>query len=966
MRAFGIEQWHTVLFLLLLVATLFVSLVDGDSQTDRPLSRIEFVAQPTFKILPRLNTESSQLHKRSSLPLEENLQHDDAVLLRFRAYGRIFHLHLEPNLDLLHPDASFAIHDPETGAVKWEPLRAEDHLVYKGWVADDHNTHQWYERDAIGIVREENEKWREGALGWARIVVHKDSSRPTFEGAFTHMGELYHVKPIETYSLTKRSEDPSVQHLFARGSEQSAATMVIYRDSDTVPEALMKRDTAIMGPSLSCAMDELKYNHVLRSVPLEQRFSSLIGAPIQHDNYLPLDYTFSPLERRKPLLSTFPSLSLERRAPAPPRQLAATGSQGCPTSKRIAYIGVAADCTYVRSYTNVENARRQIITDFNQASQVFEQAFNVALGVITIDTRPPPCTNGADKNATWNRDCSDAYNINQRLSDFSQWRGSLGEDGAALWHLMTQCNSKSRVGIAWLGQLCTSSASKNGGSSGDSIEMSGDEFVSGTGVSSITRDEWKVVAHEIGHGFGAQHDCTSADCPCPRPGEPHCSRCCSATPQCDANGQFLMNPTSNTSTNQFSPCSLGEVCGTIPSKGFCLQPPGLRRTEKLAMCGNGILEEGEQCDAGQQGSECCNPDCTLKPGAVCSDANSECCEKCQLKPANTVCRPAISSCDIPETCNGTSPMCPDDKRVPDGTDCGANGLKCASGQCTSRDQQCASRGNMGGGRANLTTACNFQDGSCAITCNDPGRPGTCIRLSGNFIDGTPCGYGGKCFHGQCQTGNVLDVVRDWFNQNKQIGIPVVVALGLLILLVLFRCVYLCFQRKPASKPIAVPVALTPMPHYPATPSHYPPPPPPPPAAYNANMGRESGATSTGWVDPMPYNGPYGAPPVYRSPTPNSNTHYSNHTPMPEPYSQQYPPQASPHSFTQRRGSSAPVTEHRPDGIDHSGYSPYNPPEPFSPSPPPIPSPTPPLPPPPPPHRHQRHPPGSPPPAGNTN
>lgn len=28
------------------------------------------------------------------------------------------------------------------------------------------------------------------------------------------------------------------------------------------------------------------------------------------------------------------------------------------------------------------------------------------------------------------------------------------------------------------------------------------EWVSGTGVSSITRDEWKVVAHEIGHGFG--------------------------------------------------------------------------------------------------------------------------------------------------------------------------------------------------------------------------------------------------------------------------------------------------------------------------------------------------------------------------------------------------------------------------------------------------------------------------------
>lgn len=34
------------------------------------------------------------------------------------------------------------------------------------------------------------------------------------------------------------------------------------------------------------------------------------------------------------------------------------------------------------------------------------------------------------------------------------------------------------------------------------LENGASEWVSGTGVSSITRDEWKVVAHEVGHGFG--------------------------------------------------------------------------------------------------------------------------------------------------------------------------------------------------------------------------------------------------------------------------------------------------------------------------------------------------------------------------------------------------------------------------------------------------------------------------------
>ena len=31
-------------------------------------------------------------------------------------------------------------------------------------------------------------------------------------------------------------------------------------------------------------------------------------------------------------------------------------------------------------------------------------------------------------------------------------------------------------------------------------------WVSGTGVSTIVKDEWKVVAHEVGHGFGITSD----------------------------------------------------------------------------------------------------------------------------------------------------------------------------------------------------------------------------------------------------------------------------------------------------------------------------------------------------------------------------------------------------------------------------------------------------------------------------
>ena len=78
--------------------------------------------------------------------------------------------------------------------------------------------------------------------------------------------------------------------------------------------------------------------------------------------------------------------------------------------------------------------------------------------------------------------------MNDRLSSFSSWRASKGDDGAGLWHLVTKCNSGSQVGVAWIGQLCKTDASQQSGGTS-----------TGTGVSAITRNHWAVSAHEIGH-----------------------------------------------------------------------------------------------------------------------------------------------------------------------------------------------------------------------------------------------------------------------------------------------------------------------------------------------------------------------------------------------------------------------------------------------------------------------------------
>src|SRR5262245_54392285 len=54
-----------------------------------------------------------------------------------------------------------------------------------------------------------------------------------------------------------------------------------------------------------------------------------------------------------------------------------------------------------------------------------------------------------------------------------------------------------------------------------------------------------------------------------------------------------------------------------------------------AVCGDTILDAGEQCDDGNTvGGDCCDP-------------------TCQFEAAGTVCRAAVDACDVAETCTGT-------------------------------------------------------------------------------------------------------------------------------------------------------------------------------------------------------------------------------------------------------------------------------------------------------------------------
>ncbi|NXA55569.1 ADA32 protein, partial [Nothocercus julius] len=159
----------------------------------------------------------------------------------------------------------------------------------------------------------------------------------------------------------------------------------------------------------------------------------------------------------------------------------------------------------------------------------------------------------------------------------------------------------------------------------------------------------------------------------------------------------------------FSSCSIADLQRFLKQRRDCpfirsqLSSPAFR---KVAVCGNGVVEQGEQCDCGAveacSKDKCCTPQCKFKPGMKCS--SGLCCENCQFKQKNTKCR-ALSDaqCDLVEFCNGSSAACPADLYIQDGHECEHGSGYCYKGRCQSADLQCQRL--YGRGAKNAPLAC---------------------------------------------------------------------------------------------------------------------------------------------------------------------------------------------------------------------------------------------------------------------
>uniref|UniRef100_A0A8C8SB54 ADAM metallopeptidase domain 32 n=1 Tax=Pelusios castaneus TaxID=367368 RepID=A0A8C8SB54_9SAUR len=228
--------------------------------------------------------------------------------------------------------------------------------------------------------------------------------------------------------------------------------------------------------------------------------------------------------------------------------------------------------------------------------------------------------------------------------------------------------------------------------------------------SALTLEAFSVIiAQLLGLTLGIEYD-DSRDCECSG------SICIMNTKAVLSNG-----------VKAFSSCSIRDFKSFLKHRGGdCLSNrPYFNLSYKNApVCGNHIVERGEQCDCGSAQEcakdKCCTDKCRFKRGAKC--ATGLCCQNCKFKAKNKKCRPmADSQCDLSEYCNGSSAFCPIDLYVQDGHRCEHNTGYCYKGHCQSADKEC--QRIYGKGSKNAPLACyeeiNSQTDRFGHCGNDP-------------------------------------------------------------------------------------------------------------------------------------------------------------------------------------------------------------------------------------------------------
>lgn len=412
-------------------------------------------------------------------------------------------------------------------------------------------------------------------------------------------------------------------------------------------------------------------------------------------------------------------------------------------SKTSCLLHLHADHLYFRKFKSVEAVLAQVASYMRAVNDVYDKVTFDGIKLINFKVKSLRVTTAADKKDPLNPLFIGPERL---LSLFSEnnW-GNF-----CLSYLLTNRDYSGVLGLAWEGKtgdwggICSKYTTLRNGRM--STLNTGLITIQNYGQFLPPRQVQLTLAHELGHSLGSPHDEGS-----------NCGNLGSSGDK----GRYLMFPHATDevreNNDKFSPCSIKHI-----SKILNLKKDDCFVANDQPICGNNIVEEGEECDIGHNDTDLCcysaretiGVQCQLKPGRVCSPSQGLCCgQNCEFKSLGQICDEE-ADCLKESVCSGLSPLCPEPDPKENLTVCSKGTRVCLNGICA--ESVCVKHGLQ---------QCDCPGVSmkekCHMCCQQPGKPETCASTSSSvlsrhfqekllpLVGGAPCsGNQGYCdkFH----------------------------------------------------------------------------------------------------------------------------------------------------------------------------------------------------------------------------